>query len=151
MSTDITPAKPPAERNERGYFAKGNTLGKSGGNPAMKLQASFKRALMEAGSPERVTKLVDGLYLTALGGDTNAAKLLLSYWIGKPTQNHEVTKTSSTTITTTTDIRALVGIIEEETTDPEMRLRIARRMMSIGQPEEEADTDGQADRDSAED
>ena len=138
-----------ADRDERGLFRPGNTISKGvGGNPDAKLKAQYKRALMEAGSPEKVQKVTDAMFAAACDGDTAAAKILLDHWVGRPTTTVEVTGNGLAPIQT--DITAIVAIIQQEEPDPEKRLKIARRILQLGQ-QPEVDTDGCISRNSAAD
>jgi hypothetical protein len=128
-----------SDRDERGLFRPGNTVSKGvGGNPDAKLKSQYKRALMEAGSPERVKQLVDAMFVAACDGDTAAGKVLLDHWVGRPSQSIEVTSAGEAPIQT--DITAIVAIIQQEEPDPDRRLKIARRILSLGQqPAEQPD------------
>ena len=146
MSTDATNGRDPLS----GKLLPGHrvSVGNAGGNPHVKLQSQYKRALMEAGSPERVQKVTDAMFAAACDGDTAAAKILLDHWVGRPTTTVEVTGNGPAPIQT--DITAIVAIIQQEEPDPEKRLKIARRILRLGQ-QPEVDTDGPIDRDSSTD
>jgi hypothetical protein len=133
-------------RDERGLFRPGNTISKGvGGNPNGKRMAEYKRALIACGSEADIQKLYSTLMVAALDGDVQAAKLLLDHLVGRPTTTVEVTGNGAAPIQT--DITAIVAIIQQEEPDPEKRLKIARRILQLGQ-QPEVDTDGPIDRDS---
>jgi hypothetical protein len=132
---------PSSGRDERGLFKPGNTISKGvGGNPNTKRMAELKQALIACGTVEDVQKLYTALLTAALAGDTPAAKLLLDHLVGRPTQPIEVTGSGPTPIQT--DITAIVAIIQQEEPDPDRRLKIARRILSLGQQTVEVASDG---------
>jgi hypothetical protein len=138
--------QPPAARNERGHFAVGNQAAKGFGNPDAKLKSQYKAALMAAGSPEKVTELVESMFAAALGGDMSAAKILIEHWCGKPVQHADVTvNTTGSTQTQTTYFTEVMSIISSEEPDQERRLRIMRRMLRIGGQPVEGDEIGRSD------
>lgn len=77
-----TPIEPDAGRTATGQFAKGNKGGP--GNPYNRQVAAIRRALLDAVTLEEIHYLARGLMDRALEGNLAAAKLLLSYLIGKP-------------------------------------------------------------------
>jgi hypothetical protein len=137
-------------RNDGGQFASGHTFsrGNAGGNPNHRRMSELKRALIACGTEEDVQKLYAALLAAALDGDTPAAKLLLDHLVGRPTQPIEVTGPGPAPIQT--DITAIVAIIQQEEPDPEKRLKIARRILQLGQ-QTEVDTDAHASGNSAAD
>ena len=125
-------------RVEGGLFAKGNTISKGFGNPNAKRMSEYKKALIACGSEEDIQRLYSTLMAAALAGDVQAAKLLLDHLVGRPTQPIEVTGAGEAPIQT--DITAIVAIIQQEEPDPDRRLKIARRILSLGkQPVEQPD------------
>jgi hypothetical protein len=100
-ASDFTTAKPHVEEthNERvpqtsethageqrgasGRFAAGNRGGP--GNPFARQTARLRQAMLDAVSPEDMQAVIGALKKKAADGDVAAAKLLLSYCIGKPT------------------------------------------------------------------
>ena len=82
-SASADSAAPPNNgRDFAGRFAKGNPGGP--GNPHARHTAMLRKALAECVSEEDIMDLSRSLYLAARNGDWVAAKLLLSYVIGKP-------------------------------------------------------------------
>jgi hypothetical protein len=75
-----------------GMFRPGHTLsrGNNGGNPNVRRQAEYKRALISCGSEEDIQKLYATLTKAALDGDIPAAKLLLDHLVGRPVQSVEL-------------------------------------------------------------
>lgn len=69
-------------RGGDGRFAKGNKGGP--GNPFNRQVAAIRRALLDAVTPEEIHYLARRLMDKALEGNLAAAKLLLSYLVGKP-------------------------------------------------------------------
>ena len=74
-------------RTENGRFAKGNKHGT--GNPYARRVARLRSALLDAVGENGLTDIVQGMVTAAKGGDVSAAKLLLSYLLGKPTDSIE--------------------------------------------------------------
>jgi hypothetical protein len=77
-----TAAKDATEREAKGRFAKGNSGGP--GNPYARLVAALRKAAIEAVTPEDIRDIINALKEKAKTGDLAAAKLLLSYTLGKP-------------------------------------------------------------------
>lgn len=75
-------APPDGGRDAAGRFTKGNVGGP--GNPYARHTAALRRALAESVTEDEIHELGRQLYQLALGGDLAAAKLLLSYAVGKP-------------------------------------------------------------------
>jgi hypothetical protein len=81
-------------RDPRGRFTAGNTTGPrfqpgnraARGNPAYRRMAAHRSAILNAVSPEEVATLARRLYDLALQGDVLAARLLLSYVVGRPAE-----------------------------------------------------------------
>src|SRR5271167_4274963 len=70
------------ERDENGHFRKGNRGGP--GNPFARQIARLRKVLLEAVSEADLVEVIEMLKRKAKEGDVAAAKLLLSYSIGKP-------------------------------------------------------------------
>lgn len=51
----------------------------------------FRKVLKEAATPEEVKEVIRAMYDKAKDGDTKAATLFLSYYLGKPKESLEVT------------------------------------------------------------
>ena len=80
-------AQPPAAdegRDARGRFTKGNKGGP--GNPFARKVAALRRAMVNFVSEDDLKHIVFVIKMRAEGGDMAAAKLLLQYVIGKPTE-----------------------------------------------------------------
>ena len=69
-------------REANGQFAKGNFGGP--GNPFARRVAELRQAVIDAIDKEKIRELFDKLYDMAISGDARAARLLLSYTLGKP-------------------------------------------------------------------
>ena len=74
-------------RNTNGQFAKGNPGGP--GNPYARHVARLRTSLIEAVGDDGLKDIVQGMVTAAKGGDVAAAKLLLSYLLGKPVESVE--------------------------------------------------------------
>ena len=77
-----TSGHPQPERDEHGQFRKGNRGGP--GNPFARQIARLRKALLDAVSEADLVEVIEMLRRKAKEGDVAAAKLLLSYSIGKP-------------------------------------------------------------------
>ena len=74
-------------RKPNGQFAKGNPGGP--GNPYARHVARLRASLIEAVGDDGLKDIVQGMVTAAKGGDVAAAKLLLSYLLGKPADSVE--------------------------------------------------------------
>ena len=74
-------------RKPNGQFAKGNSGGP--GNPYARRVARLRSALLDAVGENGLADIVQGMVTAAKGGDVAAAKLLLSYLLGKPVESVE--------------------------------------------------------------
>src|SRR5688572_8101552 len=84
MTAPATAARPPeTERETNGRFARGNRGGP--GNPYARQVAALRQAALEAVGPEQIKEIMNALVLKARTGDIAAARLVLSYTLGKPT------------------------------------------------------------------
>ena len=72
----------PKDRDVGGKFTKGNAGGP--GNPHARACAKMLEVFRNAISEQEMVELCRMLYLKAVGGDIGAAKIILSYKIGKP-------------------------------------------------------------------
>jgi hypothetical protein len=75
------------ERDEQGRFGKGNRGGP--GNPFARQVARLRKAALEAVSDQDVQEIIGALKEKAKAGDVAAAKLVLSYSVGKPAPTHD--------------------------------------------------------------
>ena len=74
-------------RTSNGQFAKGNPGGP--GNPYARRVARLRATLLDAVGENGLADIVQGMVTAAKGGDVAAAKLLLSYLLGKPVESVE--------------------------------------------------------------
>ena len=74
-------------RTSNGQFAKGNPGGP--GNPYARRVARLRATLLDAVGENGLADIVQGMITAAKGGDVAAAKLLLSYLLGKPVESVE--------------------------------------------------------------
>ena len=74
-------------RTSNGQFAEGNKCGT--GNPYARRVARLRSALLDAVGENGLADIVQGMVTAAKGGDVAAAKLLLSYLLGKPVESVE--------------------------------------------------------------
>ena len=81
-ATPSTSPSPNGERDANGRFAKGNLGGP--GNPFARQVAELRQAFLDRIDKEKIGKLMDRMYDLAMEGNMQAAKLILSYTIGKP-------------------------------------------------------------------
>jgi hypothetical protein len=77
-----TKAESPLGRESNGRFAEGNRGGP--GNPFARQVAAMRKALINAVTEKDMADIVRVLIVRATSGDVAAAKLVLSYVIGKP-------------------------------------------------------------------
>jgi hypothetical protein len=78
------PKAAPEGRESNGRFAQGNPG--APGNPFARRVAELRWALVEGVTPQDVRDIGVALALRAQGGNIQAAKLLLQYTLGKPTE-----------------------------------------------------------------
>jgi len=69
-------------RSTNGKFTKGNKFGR--GNPHARKLAELRTAFISVIGEDQLKQLADYLLVRAMAGDMVAAKLLLSYTLGKP-------------------------------------------------------------------
>jgi hypothetical protein len=77
----VADAAAPAPKRGR-PFEVGNTYGR--GNPFFRKQAEVRKAILDDLGVDAIRKLMRKLYDQAMGGDVNAARVVLNYAIGKP-------------------------------------------------------------------
>jgi hypothetical protein len=143
--TDTAPLEQP-QRDNLGRALPGARLavGNRGGGNSHRI-AELNRALLECVTPDMIQALTDKTYQSAMGDDLVAQKdrhWLLNKATGRASQHVTVTNASGPAIQT--DITQIVNIIQEETPDPDMRLKIARRILQLGQ-HHPGGTDGHGD------
>jgi hypothetical protein len=126
---------------QTGYFRPGNRLGGQGGNPNAKRMAELKRALIACGTEDDIQKLYKTLMAAALGGDVQAAKLLLDHLVGRPSQSIEVTgiegdpvKIDMANLTT-----VILGALSSH---PEARYAVAAALRGISQLKNQETSNG---------
>ncbi len=83
-TTPETASQPSPERDEHGHFRAGNRGGP--GNPFARQIARLRQALLNAVSEADLLEVIEMLKRKAKEGDVAAARLLLSYSIGKPVE-----------------------------------------------------------------
>jgi hypothetical protein len=71
-------------RGPDGKFAQGNECAKGRVNAFARHVGELRRAFIEASTPEKLRRLVEALYQKAEAGDLAAAKLLLTWTLGRP-------------------------------------------------------------------
>ena len=76
------PHAPAASHQPDGKFAPGNKGGP--GNPFARQTARLRQVMLDATTPERMKNVADLLYDLTMQGNMAAAKLLLTFTIGKP-------------------------------------------------------------------
>ena len=72
----------PKDRDEGGKFTKGNAGGP--GNPHARACAKMLEVFRNSFSEDEMLQICRMLYVKAVSGDISAAKIILSYKIGKP-------------------------------------------------------------------
>jgi hypothetical protein len=77
------PPTPSVGRDASGRFTKGNRGGP--GNPFARQVAEFRKAIIEATTPEKIQAVVAKVEQKALEGDLAAVKIYLAYTVGRPT------------------------------------------------------------------
>jgi hypothetical protein len=82
--TDKPSRQPILGRDDKGRFIYGNPGGP--GNPFARQTAALRSALIRRLTVEQIEGIADKLIELALAGDVAAAKLVLQYGIGKPTE-----------------------------------------------------------------
>ena len=73
-------------RDERGRFTPGNKAGR--GHPVARRLASLRRAVASSATREDVREVMRALHQAAKVGDVQAAKVWLSYAVGRPSAAH---------------------------------------------------------------
>lgn len=77
------PDKPTGDgRGAGGKFAAGNHYGR--GNPHARRMAALRQAFLSAATEDRMRALGERLYVAAVAGDVQAAKLFLLFVVGRP-------------------------------------------------------------------
>ena len=79
---NTTDKESPNSRGASGQFAKGNAGGP--GNPHARACAKMLQAFRDNITEEEMLQICRMLFVKAVGGDVSAAKIILSYKIGKP-------------------------------------------------------------------
>jgi hypothetical protein len=89
MTVSNGPNGPADGRSEGGRFGPANRFGR--GNPQARRQYELRGMLLEAVEPKHVQAIYKVLLKAAIGGDIQAARLVLEYALGKPAQSLELT------------------------------------------------------------
>src|SRR6516162_3377806 len=79
------PDRQGGDRDARGRFSRGNKAGS--GNPYARRVAMLRRAMLSIVKPNDLQTIIVKLILLACGGDVAAARLVLQYTLGKPTES----------------------------------------------------------------
>jgi len=132
MSTEQAAAGKATEtRNAKGQFGIGNPGGP--GNPFARQVAALRQALLDSVTPTDIAAVAKALIQRAAEGNVQAAKLLLSYAIGKPGPAPEPDRMDADewdryrdTVPMKQESAAIIG-----SGVPEMHLRMARTMRPL--------------------
>src|SRR5687768_14890564 len=81
-STTEDNAQSTSQRDDKGRFTAGNQGGP--GNPFARRVGELRRAMLMAVSVEKIQEIINALMDKATEGDVPAARLVLSYVLGKP-------------------------------------------------------------------
>jgi hypothetical protein len=114
-----------------GHFRLGNKLGGQGGNPNAKRMAELKKALVACGTEQDIQDIYKTLMAAALGGDVQAAKLLLDHLVGRPSQSVEISGFEGDPVKL--DMQNLTAtLLVALKAFPEAKIAVARALYSIG-------------------
>jgi hypothetical protein len=110
-----------------GRFAPGNRA--SPGNPNALKMHRLRAALLDATTPEEVSRVVKALVEKAAAGDVPACKVYLDHICGRAPQSIDVSGLGGTG----SDVARLRAVILEALADdPTARFKVARALLSIG-------------------
>jgi hypothetical protein len=120
------PPTPGPDREASGRFAKGNRGGP--GNPFARQVAEFRKAIIEATTPEKIQAVVAKVEVKALEGDLAAVKIYLAYTVGRPTAAPDPDSLDVQEASLIQQERALMGLLAQFCTTPLLGvlLRLAR-------------------------
>ena len=83
MTATATQSTPNTQRDSSGRFRKGNTGGP--GNPFARQVSLLRKALIACVTAEQIQAIAQAMVAKAIEGNVQAAKLVYSYILGKPT------------------------------------------------------------------
>jgi hypothetical protein len=114
-------------RDPRGWFAKGNKI--AAGNPMNVRMRELRQALLNCATEADIRDLYASLMGSARAGDTAAAKVLLEYLCGRPTQGIELSASDGEPLA----MGAIVAVVMKELADhPEARTKLAAAFHQLG-------------------
>jgi hypothetical protein len=123
-------------RGTNGWFAKGNKLG-TGNGMHMRMRR-MRTALLDASSEDDIREIYRSLMDSARAGDTAAAKVLLEYLCGKPTQGIELSGPGGEPLA----MGAILAVVKDVLADhPEAQVKLAGALHRLGRSR-----DGRFDR-----
>ena len=83
MPAQTNPNQTNSNRDDQGRFTRGNSVGP--GNPFARQVGQLRQVILDALTPEEMLAITQKFITLAKEGNVQAAKLLLSYSLGKPT------------------------------------------------------------------
>jgi hypothetical protein len=127
-------------RDTRGWFAKGNAI--AAGNPINVRMREFRTRLLNSATEADIQEIYTGLLESARAGDTGAAKVLLEYLCGKPTQSLELSGPGGAPLS----LGVVLAAIREHV-DAATQLKLAATFQRLAVQEGSADGGGGRDAD----
>jgi hypothetical protein len=125
-------------RDPRGWFAKGNRI--AAGNPMNVRMRELRQALLNCATEVDIRDLYASLMESARGGDTAAAKVLLEYLCGRPTQGIELSTPDGEPLA----LAAIIAVATEALAEhPEARTKVAAAFYQLGRSGDELPRLGQ--------
>jgi hypothetical protein len=115
-----------------GHFAQGNrvAVGNRGGGKAARRMRELRELLIDCATDDDVRELYKGLLVSAKGGDTAAARVLLEYLVGKAAQPIEVSGPDGDSVGM--KVQALTRVILVALAGhPEAKLKVAEALGAI--------------------
>jgi hypothetical protein len=122
-------------RTGGGRFGPANKHGR--GNPLARRQYELRQMLLEAVEPKDVQDIYNVLLKATLGGDVQAARLVLEYALGKPAQALELTGAEGSRLGGDLTLQAV--IVSALAGFPEARLAVAAELRAIRDATAEAE------------
>ena len=127
MSTsngDLTPSL--NGRDPRGWFSKGNKI--AAGNPMNVRMRELRRTLLDCATETDVRDLYASLMESARAGDTAAAKVLLDYLCGRPTQGIELSAPEGVELDLLSVVRAIMAALGN---DPASQAKVGKALRQL--------------------